>query len=207
MEPIPFSAQLSLNRCPHCSIARPVLGTTGQDFTTKDHTGLVHRAWRFYVCSFCGGVVMTGRPDNATFPDEIYPPPHQQLDASIPATASSYLQQAMESIHAPAGAVMLAASAVDAMLKAKNYTTGTLYSRIEEAAKNHLITSEMAAWAHDVRLDANDQRHADVAASLPTTADAQKCVEFARALAEFLFVLPARVQRGRQQDATVQTNP
>ena len=80
-------------------------------------------------------------------------------------------------------------------------------ARIEEAAKNHLITSEMAAWAHDVRLDANDQRHADVAASLPTTADAQKCVEFARALAEFLFVLPARVQRGRQQDATVQTNP
>src|SRR5713101_885571 len=207
MEPIPFSAQLSLNRCPHCSVARPSLGTTGQDFTTKDHTGRVQRAWRLYICSFCGGVVTTGRPHNANVITEMYPPLDHQLDASIPATASSYLQQAIESIHAPAGAVMLSASAVDAMLKAKNYTTGSLYSRIEEAAKDHLITAEMSAWAHDVRLDANDQRHADVAASLPTTADAQKCVDFARALAEFLFVLPARVQRGRQEAATVQTSP
>jgi len=54
----------------------------------------------------------------------------------------------------------------------------------------------MAQWAHDIRLDANDQRHADEAASLPTDADTKKCVDFAMALAQFLFVLPARVQRG-----------
>jgi hypothetical protein len=55
---------------------------------------------------------------------------------------------------------MLAASAVDAMLKHKNYTVGSLKDRIDKAAKDHLITSEMAAWAHEIRLDANDERHA-----------------------------------------------
>ena len=54
----------------------------------------------------------------------------------------------------------------------------------------------MGTWAHHIRLDANDQRHADEDASLPSTADAQRAIEFAKALAEFLFVLPARVQRG-----------
>jgi len=94
---------------------------------------------------------------------------------------------------------MLAASAVDAMLKAKNFTTGSLYARIDEAAKKHVITPEMAQWAHDVRLDAKDQHHADDSAPLPTTDDARRAVDFAAALGQFMFVLPARVQRGLSQ--------
>ena len=93
---------------------------------------------------------------------------------------------------------MLCASSVDAMLKEKNYKDGSLYQRIDKAAENHLITSEMAKWAHEVRLDANDQRHADESAELPEEADAQKCIEFTKALGEFLFVLPGRVERGRK---------
>jgi len=93
---------------------------------------------------------------------------------------------------------MLTASAVDAMLKDKGYKEGTLNSRIDAAAKDHLITSEMAAWAHEIRLDANDQRHADENAGLPNDTDADKVIEFANALAQFLYVLPARVARGRK---------
>jgi hypothetical protein len=55
----------------------------------------------------------------------------------------------------------------------------------------------MKLWAHEVRLDANDQRHADESAPLPSEADAKKAIEFAQALAQFLFVLPALVTRGR----------
>jgi hypothetical protein len=39
---------------------------------------------------------------------------------------------------------MLSASAVDAMLKVKGYKSGSLYSRIDKAAEDHMITSEMA---------------------------------------------------------------
>ena len=102
----------------------------------------------------------------------------------------------MASIHAPAGAVMLTASSVDAMLKAKGYTDGSLYTRIDKAAADHLITTDMAQWAHAVRLDANDQRHADESANLPGEADAKRCIDFASALALFLFTLPARVRKG-----------
>ena len=95
---------------------------------------------------------------------------------------------------------MLAASSVDAMLKEKGLKEGSLNTRINEAATSHLITKEMAAWAHDIRLDANDQRHADESVALPNEADAKKAIEFANALAQFLFVLPARVERGRKAE-------
>ncbi|MFI5180060.1 MAG: hypothetical protein ACHQPI_01560 [Thermoanaerobaculia bacterium] len=127
---------------------------------------------------------------------EIYPSVLQP-DDSIPSTARTYLTQALQSLHAPAGGVMLAASAVDAMLKAVGYVEGSLKARIDQAARDHRITDEMALWAHDVRLDANDQRHADQDATIPTEIDARRCVEFSLALAEFLFVLPDRVRRGR----------
>jgi hypothetical protein len=102
----------------------------------------------------------------------------------------------MESLHAPAGAVMLCASAVDAMLKAKGYKDGRLYDRIKKAAADHLITPDMEAWAHEVRLDANEQRHADQEAPIPQEVDAKRSIDFTAALGQFIFVLPSRVARG-----------
>ncbi|MHB0967145.1 MAG: DUF4145 domain-containing protein [Bellilinea sp.] len=126
---------------------------------------------------------------------EIYPYA-TVVDESIPEPARTYLNQAIDSLHSPAGSVMLTASAVDAMLKAKSYKEGSLYSRINKAAENHLITQEMAEWAHSVRLDANDQRHADEKVSLPTSDDAKRSIDFVLALGAFLFVLPSRVKSG-----------
>jgi len=100
---------------------------------------------------------------------------------------------------------MLAGSAVDAMLKDKSYTEGSLYTRINKAAKDHLITSDMASWAHEVRLDANEQCHSDTQAELPTEEDARRAAEFARALGQFLFALSARVTRGREEAAQKDT--
>ena len=128
---------------------------------------------------------------------DVYPK-FEVLDLEIPDRPRKYLLQASESLHAPAGAVMLAASAVDSMLKAKGYVDGTLYTRIDKAANDHIITGDMAAWAHAVRLDANDQRHADDSADLPEIADAKRVLAFAATLAQIMFVLPARVARGLQ---------
>lgn len=123
-------------------------------------------------------------------------PSSPALDDSIPSPVIEYLTQALDSIHAPAGAVMLASSAVEAMLKANDYRDGRLYDKIEKAAADHLITQDMAKWAHQVRLDANEPRHADEENPLPTEEDACRTVEFAQALAQFLFVLPASVEKG-----------
>ena len=148
-----------------------------------------------YVCSSCAGIVMAWAPGPGQEIQEHFPRA-PSVAQELPERPRTFLSQAQESIHAPAGAVMLAASAVDSMLKHRGLTEGSLYVRIEQAATQHMITAEVAKWAHAVRLDANDQRHADEAATLPTDADAQRSIDFATALGEILFVLPARVERG-----------
>lgn len=189
-----LATQLDLNRCPHCNVDKPTLAFLSQQQTT-DFSLRINRFWRFYRCNRCGGVVTAaaGAPDVEV--TELYPS-GVDVDGAIPDRAREYLNQAINSLSSPSGAVMLAASAVGAMLKAKNLKDGSLYSRIDKAAKDHLITNDMALWAHEVRLDANDERHSDEEAVMPDTNDAKRCVDFALALAQFMFVLPAKVQSG-----------
>lgn len=192
--PLKLMGQLALDRCPHCGVDTPMINMLGNYQTNNfDQSNLRH--WACYACKRCGGVIVASAPNLSKDVLEVFPN-SPEVDESIPEKAKAYLTQAINSRSAPAGAVMLTASAVDAMLKAKEYTSGSLYHRIEEAANNHLITPEMATWAHEVRLDANDQRHADEEATLPTAQDADKAIDFSLALAEFLFVLPAKIQRG-----------
>ena len=133
-------------------------------------------------------------------PKMIYPQP-PRVEQGLPDKAAAFLQQAIECIHAPSGAIMLCGSSVDAMLKDKGYKKGSLYSRIEKAAEDGLMTQEMGMWAHDIRLDANDERHADDGAALPSETDAAKCIEFTKALGMFLYVLPKMVEAGRKAAA------
>ena len=189
--------QLPLDRCPHCGIAAPTLGNAWST-QIKPRNGGTPRWWFAYACATCAGVVLTeAASDKKADVARMWPTQTSAAD-ELPTRAKDFLNQALSSIHAPAGAVMLIASSIDAMLKDKGLKQGSLSARIDEAAKAHLITHEMAAWAHEIRLDANDQRHADESASLPSQADAEKVIAFASALAQFLYVLPARVERGRK---------
>jgi hypothetical protein len=148
-----------------------------------------------YMCNRCGGVVTAWSYKGSSSIQEMYPEPIA-VEEAIPKRAKEYLEQAISSISAPAGAVMLAASSVDAMLKDKGLTEGNLYGRINQAVKENLITEGMSHWAHEVRLEANDQRHADNESTLPTSDDARKLIDFVQALGTFLYVLPAKVERG-----------
>jgi len=192
-----LSQNLVISRCPHCSVADPNLFKQ-HHLETYDHTSANKRIWAIYTCGRCGGIV-TAWAANHNQEVREYFPSSKSIKEDIPERPRAFLQQALESLHAPAGAVMLAASAVDSMLKLKGYKDGSLYARIEKAAEDHSITQDMATWAHEVRLDANDQRHADEAANLPSPEDAKRVIDFATALAEILFVLPSRVQRGITQ--------
>src|SRR6266536_6358331 len=109
----------------------------GVDSESQAHSSRNERFWAFYECRTCGGIVTAWGMCDAGDVIEMYPSA-KQVDETIPNDAADYLQQALESIHAPAGAVMLTASAVDAMLKEKGYTEGVLDSRIKKAAQDHL---------------------------------------------------------------------
>jgi hypothetical protein len=173
------------------------------DLKTVDVSGSGPRMWRWYECRSCGGMVMTmskmqavGKYLLAGKVEEMWPS-RDSVASELPERARTFLTQAIECLHSPVPSIIAANAAIDAMFKGKGLREGSLYARIEKAAQDHLITEEMKAWAHDVRLDANDQRHADEDEPLPSRDDASKCVEFAKALGQFLYVLPARVARGR----------
>lgn len=189
-----LSPNLELEKCPHCRIDNPNLSKKNS-FETRNHKSNNKRVWFTYFCSRCGGAVIASSPSTGGEVLEFYPGT-DVVDDSLPDKAKSFLEQAYNTLHAPAGCIMLCASSIDAMLKEKGYTDGSLYNRINEAADDHLITEEMKTWAHEVRIDANDQRHADDDAGLPEVEDAEKTIEFAKALAEYLFVLPSKVTRG-----------
>ena len=126
---------------------------------------------------------------------EFFPEP-RNVDADVPEPARTFLQQALESLHAPDAAAMVAGSAVDAMLKQLGYTKGSVYDRIDQARTDGKLTQGMADWAHEVRLGSNRPRHADENNPHVTPDQAKQSVEFAEALGTFLFVLTARVGRG-----------
>lgn len=195
--------QLELPRCPHCSVDSPNLVTATQ-LSTNAANGGSKRDWRIYKCVRCGGLITAAAVQGRLEISEYYPKT-KAVAQELPERARDFLLQAMNSLHAPAGAVMLAASSVDPMLKAKGYTEGKLYGRINKAIKDSLITKEMGDWAHEVRLDANDQRHADEEAKIPEENDARRAIDFASALGDFLFVFPSRIDRGLQE-ATIQPN-
>jgi len=188
---------LKINRCPHCLVAKPTLEAESSIKTTADNKSNT-RIWAFYACSTCGGVTTAWSHVDGGEVKEIFPN-LTVVDQDLPLKIKTYLQQAIDTQHAPSGSLMLCASAVDAMLKEKGLTDGSLYKRINEAAEANIITPDMAKWAHKVRLEANDQRHADHQSELPTTTDAKQGVEFTITLAELLFTLPRKVEKGLQE--------
>jgi Domain of unknown function (DUF4145) len=189
-----FAQSLPLDRCPNCGIAKPNLQRVAVQKT--EAPGVAIKSWALYTCTVCADVVLAGAPSDGAVITKLLPE-CESIDDAIPDRASDYLRQALDSKHAPIAAVIMAASSVDAMLKAKGLKTGSLNERIELAKKQNLLTEDMAAWAHDIRLDANAQRHADESDPIPNAADAERVIEFAKALGQFLFVLPAAVKHGR----------
>jgi hypothetical protein len=109
-----FSQNLLLERCPHCSLANPNL-FRNHALETRDHAGGNQRLWGVYVCGGCGGVV-TAWALGQNMPIQEHFPTAKTVEKDIPQRPRAFLQQAVASLHAPAGAVLLSASAVDAML-------------------------------------------------------------------------------------------
>lgn len=193
-----------LERCPQCGVAKPYVTQIGK----SDKTFVIHpySFWFFTgKCSKCSHHILFSGTDDAKSDGSFVKVNHiwpeiKGADESLPQKAKRFLQQAIESKHAPDGAVMLAASSVDSMLKEKGLRSGTLYQRIEKAADDHLLTEEMRAWAHEIRLDSNDPRHADDNFDGFEITDAERAIDFASALGEYLFVLPERVRRWRSAE-------
>ena len=193
-----------VGRCPHCGIAHPLLRQTQPSNFIVYPEGRVGRLWGVYLCSACNNLVLaqgvrrTQNDTEASQVETIYPSV-MPVPSEIPEQARRFLEQAQASLSTPDGAAMLAGSAVDAMLKAKGFDDGkkSLYERIEQAAQANVLTSDMAEWAHEVRLGSNRPRHVDRDSPHVSPEEASQSVQFTTTLAQLLFVLPARIAAGK----------
>lgn len=187
----PTTVWFGLKRCPQCQIAVPNFGEVHHHEIRDSRMKLF--VIRCYSCDLCTMVVANNQN---SYPLRIWPDP-KTYSQDIPQRARRSLEDARAALATPSLSIVGSAAAVDWMLKEKGYKDGKLYSRIEKAASEHLITEDMKDWAHEVRLEANNERHADDELPEPTLEDAERVLSFAEALAELLFELPARVARGR----------
>lgn len=202
-----------IDRCPQCGVAKPLLSYVNDTLSLRDSSEIL-MAWFVYKCSYCKNIVSVKAfinrndysHDSTEFLNKLRVnevravdiiPDIKVLDNDLPENPRRYLEQALQSTHMPDGAVMLAGSAIDAMLKLKGYTDGTVYARIEKAVADHLLTQDMSDWAHAVRLESNKPRHADLDEPHATEERAKLTIQFAQALGDFLFVFPAKVARGK----------
>jgi len=187
-----------LARCPHCRVANPRLECVwSSEGPTQRRDGGDRHYWGSFICMTCGSVLCASgyeRSDSFEILDIF--PEVKTAHGDIPPIARKFLQQAMDTMHAPDAAAVMAGSAVDAMLKEKGYDKGSLYERIDQALNANLLTQGMADWAHSVRLGSNRPRHTDKEKPHTSYDEAKQSVAFAEALGNFLFVLTASIQRG-----------
>ncbi|MBO6692940.1 DUF4145 domain-containing protein [Parvibaculum sp.] len=162
------------------------------------------RVWAAFACLSCGSLVtaegVPGSDVNNALIENIYPD-MWMADNEIPAQARRYLDQARRTLASPDASVLMSAASLDAMLKEKGLADGSLFARIELAVKNGILTEGMAQWAQRVRLDANNPRHADADVPHLTGEDARRAFDFAKSIAEILYVLPGRMPLGEEGGA------
>lgn len=222
---VDFRQQLPLDKCPWCKIARPTLTAVKVEdpIELRPMPGVTNSLfWATYRCSSCLNMILahfiSRRARNApagplmsNFINQgslcYFPADDTKLDDAIPPTIASLVAEAIDIVNAPRACVVSCGTAVDAMLMEKDVTKGSLFERINAAAANHIITADMANWAHHIRLERNDGTHRPLDPA-PTGEEAQLCIDFTLALADILFVLPARVTRGLQSaEQVVSTLP
>jgi hypothetical protein len=208
-----------LAECPHCGRAKPGTVLLDRKAVSERLRGIdADRCviWGMYRCTSCQNVVlaesvqMVGNDSIKNRADirRVFPEP-ATVSATIPTTARRFLQDAQSSLHASSASILSSNSAIDAMLKEVGFPRcgadgreRSLYVRIEEAAQTGPLTKGMAEWAHAVRLDANDQRHADDGLAKLSDDElrvrAESTLKLAKAIGEFLFVIPAMVEAGKR---------
>lgn len=183
--------------CPHCAIASPLLQKVwGADKPIPRSDGGSPSHWAVYRCTTCGHLVSAKGQEASNVSNPLVIrifPDVWEVSALVPQTVRNYLTQAHRTLSAPDASVVMSASSIDAMLKDNGLSDGSLYSRIDQAVTNGILTQKMAEWAHRVRLDANNPRHADAATPHMSTEDAKRAFDFANALTEYLYLLPSRM--------------
>jgi len=197
--------------CPHCGTKRVAFTIRSQTNWKRDCSPYL---WdTFATCGCCDrGVVATFKISGITIPPsecleqqtpitlrEIAPAlPDTGAPSHTPENVARFFEQAMANLPNnwdAAGAMFR--KALDTGLKHRfPGITGTLFTRIKKAAKKHELTSDLAAWAHQIRLNGNKAAHEE---ELFSQQDAKRLSVFTEMVLRYLFTLPGMLDQARSE--------
>jgi uncharacterized protein DUF4145 len=185
---------LSLDVCPQCQITSPLLVRVWQSFE-QPLQDKVKSSYALYLCTRCQELVLTVSDDRYEEITLIWPKPIT-LPQEIPSRAKKALDEAIKTKGiAPSLSILSCSRSLEFMLRDKGAEGAKLFHLIKDAAQKHILVGGMKEWADEVRWFANDERHPDEGDA--TAEEAQLCIDFALAVAQNLFVLPARIVKGQ----------
>lgn len=183
-----------INNCPHCQINNPNLGEVYHN-TFQDSENKQRKTWYIFCCNNCYGLVTVETAINNSKNVIKYFPENDVISEDIPNPAKKYLEEAVKTVHSPSASILVGSRSLNEMLLAIGYEDKNLYNKLQQASEDRKITSEMESWAHEVRLNANEERHPKKYSTEATQEDAKNTIELLKAFAQYLFVLPAMIQK------------
>lgn len=187
-----LAEKLLINKCPFCGMSQPDLRLENM-FESFDNDARYQRLWGVYVCEKCGGVVTAGtyllKSRKVT---EIYPQ-SKIADQSLPSDIRQLWQTALDNLRDPEKSINCILKVIKSMLSDQDLTTGSILERLNQAEKKHLFSKELLEWAYEINCleDCDQKRKKNY---LPS--EEKNLVNFTLALAEFLYILPAKIRQG-----------
>ena len=191
------------DNCPYCGTIK-VSFTVSHAHTRYDMHTKYHDISA--VCSMCNRSILAifsgprSAHDHAVTKKTMMYPPFPSLEAPLhtPEKTSNYFSQGMDNVKSnfdAAGAMFR--KALEFGFKEKfPGIQGNLSERIEQAAKQGLLTKELAEWSHQIRLIGNEAVHGGV-----TKEDIEQLKDFSRLVFFYLFSLPGMLKEYQEKGA------
>ena len=101
------------------------------------------------------------------------------------------------SINANRAAVLMARTALEATAKNKGIKGNSLFDKIDAMSKQHIITDQLAAEAHEIRLLGNDMAHGDLAEPV-SEEDASDILGFLDSVMDYVYQQPMLLQKRKE---------
>lgn len=127
-----------------------------------------------------------------------WPLPTSVQSPDVPTEIAGALNEAATALAArcPRASAVMARRTLEAIVVDKGEPNGSLASRLSTLAQRHVLTSELADWAKEVRLIGNIGAHVDPLQQVSVD-DARQLIAFLRQLVYYFYELPAELARRR----------
>ena len=170
--------------CPHCKVK----STFAQKAVVSGH------GENFYVwqCHDCERIVFVVE-GKIVFPDV-----RSEASADLPDEVRENFNEALRSLNVgnPKSAVIMTRTALQAATRQHGAAGKDLKAEIGDLANRHVIPDSLRDWAHELRDGGNLVAHPEPNKKVEAQ-DAEELIALADSIFDYLYVIPAEIQRRR----------